>query len=40
MANVSNVKTICEEMINYLRSSTDDFIRGTLVTQITTLAEK
>eukprot|EP00111_Clytia_hemisphaerica_P002601 TCONS_00007391-protein len=40
MANVSNVVTICEEMIKYLRSTMDDYIRSTLVTQITTLADK
>jgi len=40
MANSSNVSVICEKMINYLRSSTDEYLRADLVNRITTLAEK
>jgi len=40
MTSLSNVKLICSKLINYLRSTLDEYVRTALVSRITNLAEK
>ena len=40
MAHGSNVKLISEKLVQYLRSTLDDYTKSDLIIRITTLVEK
>jgi len=40
MTNVNNVVVIADKMLEFLRTTVDDYMRVELVSRITTLAEK
>ena len=40
MAHGSNVKLICEKLVQYLLSTLDDYTKSDLIIRITTLVEK